>query len=35
LVSNLLFLFNLVVAIKKYRDISKTDPMAAFKVRIK
>ncbi len=31
LVSNLLFLFNLFTAIKKYNDISKTDPMDIFK----
>jgi len=33
LLSNLLFLFNLIVAIKKYYDIDKTNPMDAFKVK--
>ena len=35
LASNLMFLFNLITAIKKYSDISKTDPMAAFKMEVK
>ncbi len=35
LVSNLMFLYNLIIATKKYNDISKTDPMDAFKMETK
>ncbi len=35
LISNLMFLFNLITAIGKYNSIAKTDPTDAFKMEIK
>ncbi|MCK5110127.1 MAG: hypothetical protein KAQ94_01310 [Arcobacteraceae bacterium] len=35
LISNLMFLFNLITAIRKYNSIAKTDPMGAFKMETK